>query len=582
MIAIVALTPGGVALARRLAPAIDGTVHARDGGDVAFGDAIAHLRDLFRRGVPVVGICASGILVRALAPDLTDKHAEPPVIALAEDGGVAVPLLGGHRGANTLARRIAAALGGTAAITTASDVVLGVALDEPPPGWRAANLQHAKGVAAALLAGGKVDLQGDAPDFLATLPRDAMAPAKIAVGVHAVRDRLAFHPAVLAIGVGCEAGASAEEVIALIEATLRDANLARAAVACLASIDLKADEPAIHEAAARLGVSARFFAATRLAEEEPCLATPSEAVRAAVGVAGVAESAALAAAGPGGTLIVAKRKSARATCAIAQAPAPIDVSRVGAARGELAIIGIGPGADAWRTPEADALLARAEHVVGYGLYLDLVAARIAGKTRHESGLGSEEARARRAIELAASGARVALISSGDAGIYGMATLVFELMARENHAAWNRVALTVAPGLSALQAAAARAGAPLGHDFCAVSLSDLLTPWPVIEKRLAAAAEGDFVVALYNPKSIKRVDQLPRALAILAARRPTDTPVILARNLGRAEESVEIHALAAFPVERVDMLSILIVGAASTRLARIGRRDVVYTPRGYLP
>jgi cobalt-precorrin 5A hydrolase/precorrin-3B C17-methyltransferase len=246
----------------------------------------------------------------------------------------------------------------------------------------------------------------------------------------------------------------------------------------------------------------------------------------------------------------------------------------------LTVIGIGPGERAKRTPEADAALARASDVVGYGLYLDLLGEAIAGKARHESALGAEEERARAALDLAAQGREVALVSSGDAGVYGLAALVFELLERGQNAAWKRLEVRVCPGLSALLAAAARAGAPLGHDFCAISLSDLLTPWPAIEKRLRAAAEGDFVVALYNPASQRRREAIVKARDILLAARDAETPVILARNLGREGETVEIERLAGDWPERVDMLTLVMIGSTATRLVEVAGEVRVYTPRGY--
>jgi cobalt-precorrin 5A hydrolase/precorrin-3B C17-methyltransferase len=173
---------------------------------------------------------------------------------------------------------------------------------------------------------------------------------------------------------------------------------------------------------------------------------------------------------------------------------------------------------------------------------------------------------------------VALVSSGDAGIYGLATLALELVDRAERPEWRRVALRVCPGVSALQAAAARAGAPLGHDFCAISLSDLLTPWAAIERRLEAAAAADFVIALYNPASQRRTEQLRRALAIVAAARPATTPVVIARNLGRAGERVAIVTLAEAATAEIDMLTILVIGSSTTR--RLADRDAIYTPRGY--
>src|SRR5207248_6788361 len=182
-----------------------------------------------------------------------------------------------------------------------------------------------------------------------------------------------------------------------------------------------------------------------------------------------------------------RRQSARATCAVARARSPLDADTVGRPRGRLAIIGIGPGDPAWRSPEASALLDRADDIVGYRRYLDLLGGAIAGKRRHDSEIGAETERARFALDLAAAGGSVALVSSGDAGIYGLAALVFELVDRESRRDWGAVDIVVAPGISAMQAAAARLGAPLGHDFCAISLSDLLTPWETIRARVEAAA-----------------------------------------------------------------------------------------------
>jgi cobalt-precorrin 5A hydrolase/precorrin-3B C17-methyltransferase len=586
-IAIVVLSHGGLELARRLQPSLDGAVvHGlagrADGADLPFSDTMAHLQGLFAEGTAIVGICAAGILIRAVTPLLADKRSEPPVIALAEDGSVAVPLLGGHYGANRLARRIAAILDGAAAITTAGDLGLGLALDEPPVGWTVANPEVAKTLAAAMLAGDSVRLvveAGDDPWPDSALFSDA-GDLTLLVTDRAGRENkntLVVHPPVLALGVGCERGAEIAELRTLVDETLAEEGLAPGAVAAIASLDLKSDEEAVLACAENLGLAARFFTAVELETEAPRLATQSEAVFREVGCHGVAEGAALALAGPDAELIVPKRKSARATCAIARSPKPIDIRVAGMARGRLAVVGIGPGADGWRTPEATMALAGADEVVGYGLYLDLVAGLIAGKPRHGSELGEEEARVRIALDLAAEGKSVALVCSGDPGIYALATLVFELLDREAYPHWNRVETTIVPGISALQAAAARAGAPLGHDFCAISLSDLLTPKETILKRLKATAEADFVVALYNPQSKTRRELLPLAKEILTTARPPETPVILARNLGRADETVTVTTLAEFDTESVDMLTLVMIGNSQSRTTSANR---AYTPRGY--
>lgn len=585
----IALNRTGEAMARRLIETTGGEVHGlvnRTGApDRAFAETLVHIRDLFLDGAPIVGICATGILVRAVAPVLADKRNEPAVIALAEDGSAVVPVLGGHRGANRLAREIAAVLGIDAAVTTAGDVALGFALDDPPPGWHVVDTEPAKAVMAAMLNGESVRIDRDPhlpmPDWLDVPNADDTAATVIRITDTIADDgRFAIHPRVLCVGVGCERDCDPAEVKELVTATLANAGLAVGAVACVVSIDLKSDEPAVNAVAEDLSVPARFFDASRLEQETPRLANPSDVVFAEVGCHGVAEGAALAAAGTDGELIVAKRKSARATCAVARAPAPADPLSVGRARGRLSIVGIGPGQATWRTPEVSAWLAQATDVVGYGLYLDLLGDAIAGKERHMSELSEEEARVRRSIELAAEGREVALVSSGDAGIYAMAALAFEVLDRDDDPAFNRIDIRVSPGISAVQAAAARIGAPLGHDFALISLSDLLTPWAVIEQRIAAAAQGDFTVAFYNPVSKRRRTQLAAAKDILLEHRPDDVPVVLARNLGRDDESVQVITLSALEVDMVDMLTLVLVGSSATRHIRRGMREWVYTPRGY--
>ncbi len=598
--AIVAVSAAGLTLARALAAALPGArVHgfaprtAPDDADVLFDAVAPALRALFTAGTPIVALSAAGIVVRALAPVLADKHREPPVVVVAEDGGAVVPLLGGHHGANALAATLAAHLGVTAAVTTAGDRRFGVAFEAPPPGWRLANPGDVKPVAAALLAGAPIALAHDhgcpTADWLAgaALPRaDDPAAATLHLRVTTAADpggptALVYHPQVLAVGVGCARGTAPATLTALVTGTLAAAGLAPGAVGVVASLDLKADEPAVHAAAAALGVPARFFPAERLARETPRLATPSAVVERAVGCPGVAEGAALAAVGETGRLVVTKQRTAEATCAVAAAPAPLDPAALGRPRGRLAVIGTGPGTPDWRTAETVRLVAGSTDIVGLGLYLDLLADLTDGKTCHRYPIGAETERVDHALDLAAAGARVALVSSGDPGIYALAALVCQRLEERGRADDGRIDLTIAPGISAIQAAAARVGAPIGHDLCTVSLSDLLTPWPVIERRLTAAATADFVVALYNPASEGRTTQLGAALAILAAHRPPTTPVVIARKLGRPGEQVTVTTLAEVSPAAVDMLTLVLIGASTTRVIAHGDgRPIVYTPRGY--
>jgi cobalt-precorrin 5A hydrolase/precorrin-3B C17-methyltransferase len=393
---------------------------------------------------------------------------------------------------------------------------------------------------------------------------------------------LVYHPKTLVLGMGCERGAATQEAIALAEQAMSDSGFSRKNLAAVVSIDLKADETAIHAVAAHFGVPARFFDAATLEAETPRLKNPSEIVFAEVGCHGVAEGAALAAVGADGALAFAKIKSKGVTVAIGRTPVIVDPDTLGRGRGKLFVVGIGPGAAQWRSPEVSAMVASSTDLVGYSLYLDLLEGLAAGKVRHDFDLGKEEARVVHAMELAGQGKTVSLVCSGDAGIYAMATLVFELFEKGGISdAASRIEVQVSPGISALQAAAARIGAPLGHDFCTISLSDLLTPWEHIQRRVKAAGEGDFVIAFYNPVSLKRRTQLAYARDRLLEYRPFDTPVVLATNLGRDGEHVRVVPLGALNVDDVDMLTVVVVGSSESRTVKTGDgKSWVYTPRGY--
>jgi len=238
---------------------------------------------------------------------------------------------------------------------------------------------------------------------------------------------------------------------------------------------------------------------------------------------------------------------------------------------EVVVVGLGPGPDAWLTPEATAALAEVDHVVGYAPYVDRVPQR-AGLTRHASGNTVEVDRARLALDLAAAGERVAVVSGGDAGVFGMASAVFEAAQDPAYAA---VAIRVLPGVSAVQAVAARAGAPIGGDFAVLSLSDRLKPWEVIEQRLRAIAEADLVLAIYNPASRSRTTQVAEAQKILLESRSAETVVVVGRDVGRAGESLTVTTLAELDAATIDMKCLLIVGASGTRRTPAGQ---VWTPR----
>jgi precorrin-3B C17-methyltransferase len=248
------------------------------------------------------------------------------------------------------------------------------------------------------------------------------------------------------------------------------------------------------------------------------------------------------------------------------------------APGRLRIVGLGPGGDAWITPEASHLIANATDLVGYAPYLERLPPK-PGQARHQTGNRVEMERARHALRLVEDGRHVALVSSGDPGVFAMAAAVFEAI-EEGEPGWRDIDVAVSPGISALQAAAARIGAPLGHDFCAISLSGNLKPWSLVEKRLAAAANADFVIALYNPASAARPGRIHDAFALLRSLKATSTPVVFARAVGRQDEHISIETLASADPGLADMSTLVIVGSSETRIVpRSGATPFVYTPRG---
>ena len=436
--AIIVLSQSAMAVAEEIKSLTGGQIHGLssrvNNADIAFDNTAQHVGALFQNGQMIVGVMASGALIRLVAQYIDNKLTDATVIAVADDGSCVVPLLGGHHGGNQIARVIADQLGGTAAITTAGDVRFGVALDEPPRGWVLINPEDAKGAMALLLAGATAVVQGDLADNADWLRGGDLVlgdegRVKLTVTSHAVvpsENELVFMKQNLVVGVGCERGTEAQELIDLVSRTLEANGLEPKSVSAVTSLDVKADETAVHALADYLGCDARFFDAATLEKETSRLQNPSDVVFAEVGCHGVSEGAALAAAGTTGELIVPKQKSKRATVAVARRE---DLTTyAGRARGHLSVVGIGPGSEGWRSPEVTNLVSASTDLVGYSLYLDLLGHLTDGKTRHDFDLGKEEDRVRHAMELAGQGKDVALVCSGDAGIYAMATLVYELLA----------------------------------------------------------------------------------------------------------------------------------------------------------
>ncbi|YAF95566.1 MAG: precorrin-3B C(17)-methyltransferase [Nodularia sp. CChRGM 3473] len=569
--AVVILGQNSVSVARKIISVLPGaTLYGlagrTSGVDVSFTNFGDTLRELFAQGTPLIGICATGILIRTLAPMLADKKQEPPVLAVAEDGSAVVPLLGGLSGVNDLARRIAEVLNIKPAITTTGDIRFHTALLSPPPGYYLANPDDAKKFISDLLAGAQVKLEGTAPWLSnSQLPIDPNGNLTIQITERLVTltpNCLVYHPATIAIAV------SDTVDVALVQQLLTDAELAPASVAGIFAPLTMAANPAIKAIAQAFNVPTRFFTPNQLKSFLSQGYSPAQAI-----------AYTLTSASP--TLRSAAIASTSPHVAIAIAPTPIDPSTIGQPQGRLAIIGTGPGGSQWMSPEVKEILKSVTDLVGYKTYLDLVGSLADGKQRHESDNRQEISRATMALDLAATGRYVAVVSSGDPGIYAMAAAVFEVCDRHNKPEWESIEIHVAPGISAMQAASAAIGAPLGHDFCAISLSDILKPWSIIAQRIAAAAQADLAIAFYNPVSQERTWQLSEARNILLQYRNPDTPVVVARNLGRPGQMVKVIKLNELIPEVADMRTVILVGSTQTRtILRRNGEIFVYTPRRY--
>lgn len=557
---IFVLSQGALATARRLQQAVPGATILGlagrvVGADVAYEHFGSAVRDAYVRDIPIVALCAAGIVIRAVSGLLQDKRAEPPVLAVGEDGSSVVPLLGGLRGVNDLARTLAAALDVAPAITTSGELRFSSALENPPPGYVLRNPDAGKKFMSDLLAGASARLVGEAPwlsgskipfaddgALTATITPLERAPAP---------DELIYHPRVLALGLAAGGGEAADLAVAA-NALLTGPGYARAALAWVGAPARDVADPAVLAAAAALGVPLRLV---------PDATDAATAVRAAVPDGSVTLSSC-----GGAALAVAANPDALRTDA-------------GRPRGVLTVVGIGPGAPELCVPAVKEALRQAQDLVGYETYVRMAGPFRPDQTLHLSDNRVELERARHAFELAATGRRVAVVSSGDPGVFAMAAAVLEALEAPLDPAWRGVDLTILPGVSAAQAAASLAGAPLGHDFCVISLSDNLKPWDVVLARLEAAARADLVIALYNPISKARPWQLGAALERLRALRAPETPVVLGRDVGRPAQSLRVVPLGDLRAEMADMRTVLILGSSLTRaFPRADGGTWVYAPR----
>ena len=552
--AIVILGNGSLNTARRIQQRypqarIHGLAQRVEGADCTYSDFGATLRQLYQQDTPIIALCAAGIVIRSLAPVLLEKGAEPPVLAVAEDASAVVPLLGGLGGVNDLAREIAAHLAVAPAITTSGELRFGTCLLNPPSGYALGDLELGKRFVSDLLAGEPVRIEGDAP-WLAGAQLSESQHARLAIHVGSAEraptaNELLIYPRNVVVRVSTPTA----ELAQTVRDALHAASLAWQSLACLIAEETLMANVQLHEAAAALGVPLRFV-------------STGEQTRSVAGQ----------------TLAWHEADNA---LALGVAPAPLDPQQIGRARGRLAVIGLGPGAADLMVPAVKAELARANDVLGYETYV-----RMAGPFRDDQVLHctdnrEEMQRARHAFELAAQGRSVVVVSSGDPGVFAMAAAVLEALHASSDPQWHRVELEMLPGVSASLATAAQAGAPLGHDFCVMSLSDNLKPWSIIEKRLDLACEADLALAFYNPISRSRPWQLGVALEIVARHRTAQTPVVLGRDIGRPGQTLRVTMLGELTPEQVDMRTMVLIGSSTTcTFPRADGREWVYTPRWY--
>jgi cobalt-precorrin 5A hydrolase/precorrin-3B C17-methyltransferase len=555
-------------------------------------------------------IMASGIVVRTIAPLIKDKRTDPAVVVLDEKGRFAVSLLSGHLGgANKIANEIAEFLGGKAVITTASDINGLPAIDL----WAKENdlviekWKTVPEISTRFLNSGKlrvyseVDikmpegfLRTDKPssaDVLITNKQEIdsnVIPVKTGIQKkektkeldscfrrndrnQAIR-KLYLRPKNLIIGIGCNSGTSADEIEDAVKRALAEKKLSFLSIHSVATIDIKADEKGLNEFVRKYGFPIKTFTANELNTLNDI--QKSALVFKATGAYAVAEPAALLAS-RAEKLLVQKQKIGNATIAVAElhpfTHSPIHPS------GRIYIVGTGPGAIEHITPYAQNAIRNSDVIVGYGTYIELIKGLIKDKQIVSTEMTQEVDRCKKAVELAMKGKTVSVISGGDPGIYAMAGLVFEVLKSHQLSAISyQLSVEVIPGISALNACAARLGAPLMHDFASISLSDRLTPWELIEKRLDATAKADFVIILYNPKSKGRAEHIDKAREIILKCRKPGTPVGIVKGAMREDERIIITDLKNMLEHDIDMQTTVIIGNSQTFVWN----DRMITPRGY--
>jgi len=595
--AVVAITRDGARIGRTIKAlmpesdlyVIDKFV-AESPGEISFSVPVGKLIDDIAGGYKqLILVMAVGIAVRLVAPRIKNKRTDAGVVVIDDSGRFVISLLAGHiGGANALSLKIASLIGAQPVITTASDTRGYASLDllAEKFGWKLESRRNLTRVSAALINGDAVALFQDSGDTSCS-PGDLSPQVRVFDDLCELKDSglkaaiiitdrsvakhhlhipsVVFHPRSLVVGIGCNRGTPCDVIEQALTALFSKNGLSLLSIRSLATAALKKDEPGLLEFARKYDLPVEYFdkeelAATRFPSE------PSAAALKHVGLPSVCEAAAVLAGG--GNLIVPKaRFYGQVTLAVSR------ISAHGAQRkGKLFIVGIGPGDPNHMTVRARQAISQSGTVVGYKKYMDLCAPFLAGKDTVSSAMGQEVERVNLAVDLAADGKAVSLISSGDSGIYGMAGLAVEVL-QKRHA---DIEVEIVPGVPAMVSAASLLGAPLNIDVASISLSDHLVPWKDIARRIESATESDFVIAVYNPKSRARRGHLAKAREIILGHRLPSTPVGIVSNAYRTGQTVTITSLETMLDHPVDMDSLVIIGNSTTEVW--GGRLI--TPRGY--
>lgn len=550
----------------------------------------------------LIFIMASGIVVRTIAPLLKDKKTDPAVLVLDDKGNHVISLLSGHLGsANKIAEDIANFISAEPVITTSSDIneLPSIDLWARENDLEVENWNLVPKISTRLINTGRLKVYKDCDislpevfDVVEDIDSADIIISNIEKQGSRLDKQLYLRPKNLAIGIGCNSGTSADEIESAIRNLMIEKNLSFLSVQSISTIDLKGNEPGLVAFANKYNLPIYTYSSDELNAMTIKVEgiEKSEIVFNATNAYAVAEPAALLASGRN-KLLISKQKIGNLTIAVAES---INPAHQYPNIPTIYIVGTGPGSIEHITPYAKNAIRRSDVIVGYDTYLDIIRDLLRDKEIISTGMTEEIQRCQKAIEIAMTGKKVAVISGGDPGIYAMAGLVFEVLKEvisKQHGVFRKenpetgacclpttacYKIEVIPGISALNACAAKLGAPLMHDFACISLSDRLTPWDVIEKRIKAAAKADFVIVLYNPKSKGRVEHINRAQEIILEHRSPETPVGIVKGAMRKDERVVLTDLGNMLSHEIDMQTTVIIGNSKTFIWD----NLMITPRGY--